>query len=212
MEEEVMSEAQTEIVEADRVIFKEVNDNELSVINKHKMQRAISAFYKRMLISAIVILVVYLIQVAGWILKDNSIKYVLKHKSLIVEALKEYALLAIAAFIIYNCVSAFYTFVKTQLVSLTENYYILLEAKAEEKYDGRKLHAEGKGRKKNYVVFSCDQGVCSKAIETDRRNYKNTKIGDSIVVLKSITVDGYTLKYLRLDEYNSIYNKYKLNA
>ena len=112
----------------------------------------------------------------------------------------------IAAFIIFNAISLFVMFVKRQLVSMTENYYILLDAVVTDKYLGRKIHAEGKGRNKNYVVFACDQGVCNKALEVDRKQYMKTSVGDKIVVLKSVTLEGYTLKYLKEDEYRSFYN------
>ncbi len=210
--EEVMNETQADIVEGERVIFKEVNDDELRVINEHKASKSRNRYFYRMMVSAIIILAVYIFQAVGWVLKDHSLKEMLNQPKLMVDALLKYLIVAVAAFVIYNCISLFYSFVKTQLVSLTENYYILLEAKVEDKYDGKKIHAEGKNRKKKYVLFSCDQGICSKAIETDKKNYKKTKVGDSIVVLKSVTVEGYTLKYLRLNEYNDIYNKYKLNS
>lgn len=195
-----------DIIEMDRVIFKDVNDNELNVINKIKSTNVVKKYISRMIVSAIIIVIIFCIHGAGLILKDNSVSEAMKDKALLINVGKNCGLLMLATFIGYNAISLFYTFVKRQLVCLTENYYILLEAEVSDKYPGSKLAVEGKEKKKNYVVFKCDQGVCSKAIEVDKSKYKSTKVGDKIVILKSVTVDGYTLNYLKEDEYRNIYN------
>lgn len=195
-----------EIVEMDRVIFKDVNDDELNVINKIKSAYSTKKYISRMIVSAIIIVIIFAIHGAGLILKENSISEGMGNKALLMDVGKSCGLLMIATFVGYNAISLFYSFVKRQLVSLTENYYILLEAEVCDKYSGSKLAVEGKERKKNYVVFKCDQGVCSKSIEVDKVKYKNTNVGDKIVILKSVTVDGYTLNYLKEDEYRNIYN------
>ena len=200
------------IIELDRVIFKDVNDDELNVINKIKSGNSVKKYLIGMLVSAIIIVIVFIIHGAGLILKDNSVEEALDNKALIIDVCKKCGLLMTATFIGYNAISLFYTFVKRQLVSLTENYYILLEAEVCDKYSGRKLTVEGKEKNKKYVVFQCDQGICSKAIDVDKAKYKSTKIGDKIVVLKSVTVDSYTLNYLKEDEYRNIYNTIVKNS
>ncbi len=200
------------IVEADRVIFKDVNDDELCVINKIKSTKSVKKYLSRMVISAIVIIVIFAIHGAGLVLKDNSVQEALDNKKLIIDVCKKCSLYIVATFIGYNAISFFCSFVKRQLVSLTENYYILLEAEVCDKYSGNKLTVEGKEKRKKYVVFKCDQGICSKAIDVDKSKYKSTKVGDKIVVLKSVTVDGYTLNYLKEDEYRDIYNTIVKNA
>ncbi len=201
-----------DIVEIDRVIFKEVNDNELNVINKVKSDKSKQKFFSRMIISAIVIAAIFIFHGVGLFMEKNTAQEAVKNKELLMEVAKTCGLLMLASFIVFNAVSFFYTFVKRQLVSLTENYYILLEAVVSDKYSGSKLAVEGKERKKNYVVFECDQGVCSKALEVDKTKYKNTSVGDKIVVLKAVTVEGYTLSYLKENEYRNIYNASVKNA
>ncbi len=200
------------IIEIDRVIFKDVSDDELNVINKIKSANSIKKYLTRMVLSAVIITIIFVVHGAGLVLKDNSIDEALENKKLIIEVCKHCGLLIIATFIGYNAISLFCSFVKRQLVSLTENYYILLEAEVCDKYSGRKLTVEGKEKNKKYVVFKCDQGICSKSIDTDNSKYKSTKVGDKIVVLKSVTVDGYTLNYLKEDEYRNIYNTIVKNS
>lgn len=203
---EAVSVSERDIVDIERVIFKEVNDEEFYVINKIKSDKTVKKYFKRMLVSVVVICIVFFIHGAGLILKDYSMEEALNDKVIIWETCGKCAIPMIASFIIFNTISLFYTFVKRQLVCLTENYYILLEAVVCDKYPGKKVHVEGKGRKKNYIVFECDQGVCSKALEVNREQYRNTRIGNNIVVLKSVTVEGYTLSYLKENEYRKIYN------
>ncbi len=201
-----MKELEEEFVEIDRVVFKEVNDDELYIINRFKTERSMQKFGTRMLISAVVILFVFAFQVAGDVLKEYSANYVVKHMDIVADASKKYILLMVAAFIVYNAISYFCLFVKRQLVCLTENYYILSDAVVTDRYLGKKLALEGKERKKNYVVFKCDQGICSKAIEANKKQYMKTNVGDKIVILKSVTVEGYKLNYLKEDEYRNFYD------
>jgi len=49
-----------EIVEIERVVFKEINDKELEVIEKIKSRSVANRFFKKMIISAIILLVVFL--------------------------------------------------------------------------------------------------------------------------------------------------------
>ncbi len=194
------------IVEIDRVIFKDVSDAELNVINTVKSEKAKKKFVKRMIISFFVIVFIVAFHSLGMVLDYKSVDYVMEHKIIVWERFCDNILWIIALFIIFNAISFFYTFVKRQLVCLTENYYILLEAIATEKYLGAKLALEGKNRKNRYVVFQCDQGVCSKAIQVSKEDYKKINVGDRIVVLKAQTVEGYTLNCIKEDEYKNYYD------
>ena len=189
------------IVEVERVIFKDVNDTELDVINRIKSEKTVKTFIKRMIISAFVIVFVVVFHSVGMVLDDNSVEYVMKNGEILGKTLLKNSIWIFAAFVVFNAVSLFFTFVKRQLVVMTENYYILLEAVVSEKYLGSKLATEGANRKKRYVVFECDQGVCSKAIEAPKERYNATKVGDKIVVLKEATVEGFKLSYIKEDEY-----------
>lgn len=194
------------IVEIDRVIFKDVSDAELNVINKIKSEKVKRKFFTRMIISAFVIVFVVAFHSLGMVLDYKSVDYVMEHKIIVWEKFCDNIIWIIALFIIFNAISYFYTFVKRQLVCLTENYYILLEAVANEKYLGAKLALEGKNRKNRYVVFQCDQGVCSKAIQVSKENYRKINVGDKIVVLKAQTVEGFTLNCIKEDEYRNYYD------
>lgn len=194
------------IIDIDRVIFKDVSDNELNVVNAIKSKNATKKYFKKMSLSIFVILILFAMQSAGDVFKKYSIEQVSDNKGIIFNAFSKYIILMVAVFIIFNTVSLFIIFVRRQLVSLTENYYILLEAKVADKYSGKKLVNDGKNRKKHYIIFECDQGVCSKAIEADKALFNRTAVGDKIVVLKAVTVDGVILKYLGEDEYRSFYN------
>lgn len=189
------------IVEVERVIFKDVNDTELDVINRIKSERARNKFIKRMIISTIVIVFVVVFHSLGMVLDNNSVEYVMENGKILWETLLKNSIWIFAAFVVFNAISMFFTFIKRQLVVMTENYYILLEAVVSEKYLGSKLATEGANRKKRYVVFECDQGICSKAIEAPRERYNATKVGDKIVVLKEATVEGFKLSYIKEDEY-----------
>lgn len=189
------------IVEIDRVIFKDVSDIELNVINRIKSEKATKKFIKRMIISAIVIVFVVVFHSIGTVLDDNSVEYVMEHKKLLWDVLLKNSIWIFAAFVVFNAISMFFTFIKRQLVCMTENYFILLEATVSDKYSGAKLTVEGANSRKRYIVFECDQGICSKSIETPKERYRATKVGDKIVVLKEATVEGFTLSYIKEDEY-----------
>jgi len=189
------------IIEVDRVIFKDVNDTELDVINRIKSEKAKKKFIKRMIISAIVIIFVVVFHSFGMVLDNNSVEYVMEHKDMLWDTLLKNSIWIFAAFVVFNAISLFFTFIKRQLVVMTENYFILLEAVVSDKYLGSKLATEGANRKNKYVVFECDQGVCSKAIEAPKDRYNATKVGDRIVVLKEATVEGFKLSYIKEDEY-----------
>lgn len=199
-------------VEIERVIFKEVSDLELDVINLIKTKRSIQAYFKRMRISAEIILVLFLMQAFGNVSYKYETWNFWKYRSQLLDEFLNMLLLMMAVFVIFNTVSYFWGFVKRQMVTFTENYYILLEAKVVSKYSGRKLAKEGKERKKNFITFECDQGICTTAIPISWEQYKNTAVGDNIVILKSVTVEGYQLKYLKEDEYRNIYNSRVKNS
>ncbi|MBP3339601.1 MAG: hypothetical protein J6L69_09390 [Lachnospiraceae bacterium] len=195
-----------EIVEIDRVVFKEINDKELEVIEKIKSRSVANRFFKKMIISVIVLLVVFCVQAIGNVTKNHSFSYLFKNFDLFFVEIKKYIGWIIALFVFFNVISLFCAVVKRQLVMIADNFYILYDAYVNEKYMGSKLGVEGKERRNYYVVFECDQGVCSKSLVVSKAQYNKLKVGEKVVVLKEVSVEGNTLRVFKDEEFGNIYN------
>jgi len=195
-----------EIVEIERVVFKEINDKELEVIEKIKSRSVANRFFKKMIISAIILLVVFSVQAVGNVTMTHSFSYLFKHFGLFFVEMKKYIGWVIVLFAFFNVISLFCAVVKRQLVMIADNFYILYDAYVSDKYMGSKLGVEGKERRNYYVVFECDQGICSKALVVSKSQYNKLKVGEKVVVLKEVSVEGNTLRVFKDEEFGNIYN------
>ena len=78
-----------EIVEIERVVFKEINDKELEVIENIKSKSVANRFFKKMIISAVVLLVVFSVQAVGNVTKSHSFSYLFNNFGLFFVEMKK---------------------------------------------------------------------------------------------------------------------------
>lgn len=186
-----------ELIDIDDIVFEHASDNEIDIINRHKSKKYYKDFFRRMKLSAVIAVIIFLIQYAGTIFGkyDYDIGEKFLSKEQLVSPIWSIGIVVILIFAIFNLASILYTLLRVQIISLSEEDFVL-RAEIVKKYSGKNLTKDGKERKKNYVTFTCEQGECSRAIVVSPEQYKDAFVGEKIVVIKAVSVDKNELIYI----------------